>query len=65
MRQKGQGCEADPAEALAWFEAAARQGLAVAARALADIYRNGRGVPADPDLAAWWQEAAEREKGDA
>jgi len=50
----------DPAEALTWYEKAARQGSPDAATNIALMYANGKGVARDASQAvAWFQRAAE------
>ncbi len=48
MYQSGQGmAEADPVQAVSWFEKAAEQNNITAIRNLASMYERGEGVPAD------------------
>lgn len=58
MVSKGQGCEADPGKALAWYQKAAEQGMPEAQLALGEQYLTGSGTDPDRDVARHWFELA-------
>ncbi|MGE0119620.1 MAG: SPOR domain-containing protein [Dongiaceae bacterium] len=60
LYESGQGVPApDLAQAVAWYRAAAAQGLPAAQNNLAILYADGRGVPRNPVMAGeLWQAAA-------
>ena len=59
LYERGEGTEADPAEALIWYTRAAEQGLDMAQTNLGVLYDTGRGTEEDNVSAArWFREAA-------
>lgn len=59
LYDRGEGTEADPAEALIWYTRAAEQGLDMAQTNLGVLYDTGRGTEEDNVAAArWFREAA-------
>lgn len=63
---KGEGLQHDDAEAVKWFQMAAKQGHADAQIELGDRYAKGRGVQQDDEEAAkWFRKAAVKGNADA
>ena len=61
MYAKGDGVPENDAEAVRWFQLAARQGHAPAQNDLGLMYAHGRGVPEnDAEAVRWFRLAAER-----
>ena len=58
LHETGQGVAEDPAEAAAWYERAALQGLSQAQFNLALLHQTGRGVEKDGTEALYWLEVA-------
>jgi TPR repeat protein len=63
MAARGQGVDANPATAVAWWLRAARRGYGPAQLALARALADGRGVSADPAEAWLWASRAARAPG--
>lgn len=61
MYECGQGVTKNDAEALKWFQLAAKQGVAIAQRNLGALYANGQGVTKnDVEALKWYSLAAEQ-----
>lgn len=61
LYEEGRGFPADKAEALHWYEQAARQGYMIAQHCCAWMYRHGEGTEVNNEKAfAWYQKAAEQ-----
>ncbi len=66
MYRKGEGVEADAAEAAHWYGLAAEQGHAPSQASLADLYYTGQGVAHDhAEAARWFERAAKQGNTDA
>ena len=60
LHETGRGVPEDPAQAAAWYERAALQGVTQAQFNLALLHQTGRGVEKDGAQALYWLEVAAR-----